>query len=445
LHRGGVKQVTDILFFCTFSIIPSKKTTTYKIGSYHNLILLILSGESIYLLTYVLARIFRPTFLDVFNLTNLQLGSLFSIYGTIAIFSYFFGGLIADRFPPGKLMGVALVLTALGGFVMATFPSFFVLQILYAYWGVTTVYLFWGAMIKATRLWGGDKNQGKAFGLLDAGRGAIAALTGSIGVLIFSKVLKTSSDLESIINRQEAFRIVILSSSFFVIIVGISVFFLMKSELKNQPQKNILSNTLKNINSVLKFRAVWLMMIIIISAYVGYKLTDIYSLYAFEVMKYNEIKSVKVASLQLYLRPIVCLFFGFLADKSSSIKWIIIGFNIMLLGSLIFASGIISYNMNFIFLLSLVITAVGTYAVRALYFSVFNEGCIPVKITGTAVGIISIVGYTPDIFATPIIGYLLDNYPGPLGYQYLFMMLFLFSLLGLIASINFSKNLKNSL
>ena len=406
---------------------------------------MILSGESIYLLTYVLARIFRPTFLDVFNLTNLQLGSLFSIYGTIAIFSYFFGGLIADRFPPGKLMGVALVLTALGGFVMATFPSFFVLQILYAYWGVTTVYLFWGAMIKATRLWGGDKNQGKAFGLLDAGRGAIAALTGSIGVLIFSKVLKTSSDLESIIHRQEAFRIVILSSSFFVIIVGISVFFLMKSELKNQPQKNILSTTLKNISSVLKFRSVWLMMIIIISAYVGYKLTDIYSLYAFEIMKYNEIKSVKVASLQLYLRPIVCLFFGFLADKSSSIKWIIIGFNIMLLGSLIFASGIISYNMNFIFLLSLVITAVGTYAVRALYFSVFNEGCIPIKMTGTAVGIISIVGYTPDIFATPIIGYLLDNYPGPLGYQYLFMMLFLFSLLGLIASINFSKNLKNSL
>ena len=186
-------------------------------------------------------------------------------------------------------------------------------------------------------------------------------------------------------------------------------------------------------------------MIIIISAYVGYKLTDIYSLYAFEVMKYNEIKSVKVAYIQLYLRQIVCLFFGFLADKSSSIKWIIIGFNIMLLGSLIFASGIISYNMNFIFLLSLVITAVGTYAVRALYFSVFNEGCIPIKMTGTAVGIISIVGYTPDIFATPIIGYLLDNYPGPLGYQYLFMMLFLFSLLGLIASINFSKKLKKSL
>ena len=113
----------------------------------------------------------------------MQLGSLFSTYGTIAIFSYFFGGLIADKFPPGKLMGIALFTTALGGLVMATFPSFFVLQILYAYWGITTIFLFWGAMIKATRLWGGNKNQGTAFGFLDAGRGIVASSIGIIGVL----------------------------------------------------------------------------------------------------------------------------------------------------------------------------------------------------------------------------------------------------------------------
>ena len=32
-----------------------------------------LAAESIYILPYVLARVFRPTFLDVFNLTNLEL------------------------------------------------------------------------------------------------------------------------------------------------------------------------------------------------------------------------------------------------------------------------------------------------------------------------------------------------------------------------------------
>lgn len=371
----------------------------------------------------------------------MQLGSLFSIYGTIALFSYFFGGLIADKFPPGKLMGIALFTTALGGLVMATFPSFFVLQILYAYWGITTIFLFWGAMIKATRLWGGDKNQGTAFGFLDAGRGVIAALIGSIGVFIFSKVLKTGSNLESTIERQEALRYVILYSSFFVTIVGFLVFHFMKSESKNKPKTNNLALSLINVKSVLKYKSIWLMMIIIISAYVGYKITDIYSLYAYEVMLYSETKAAEIGSLQLYLRPIVCLFFGFLADKSNSIKWIIIGFNIILIGSLIFASGIITNHLNLIFLLSLVITAVGTYAVRALYFSIFNEGKIPIKVTGTAVGIISVVGYTPDIFATPIIGYLLDNYPGSLGHQYVFTMLLLFSLLGLWASINFNRNL----
>ena len=373
----------------------------------------------------------------------MQLGSLFSTYGTIAIFSYFFGGLIADKFPPGKLMGIALFTTALGGLVMATFPSFFVLQILYAYWGITTIFLFWGAMIKATRLWGGNKNQGTAFGFLDAGRGLIAALIGSIGVFIFSKVLKTGSILESTIERQEALRYVILYSSFFVTIVGFLVFHFMKSESKNKSKTNNSALSLKNIKSVLKYKSIWLMMIIIISAYVGYKITDIYSLYAYEVMLYSETKAAEIGSLQLYLRPIVCIFFGFLADKSNSIKWIIIGFNIMLIGSLIFASGIITNHLNLIFLLSLVITAVGTYAVRALYFSIFNEAKIPIKVTGTAVGLISVVGYTPDIFATPIIGYLLDNYPESLGYQYVFTMLLLFSSLGLWASINFNRNLNS--
>jgi len=52
------------------------------------------------------------------------------------------------------------------------------------------------------------------------------------------------------------------------------------------------------------------------------------------------------------------------------------------------------------------------------------------------------VGYTPDIFATPLIGYLLDQYPGMLGHQYVFMILVLFSILGLLASLRFAKLIK---
>ena len=72
-----------------------------------------------------------------------------------------------------------------------------------------------------------------------------------------------------------------------------------------------------------------------------------------------------------------------------------------------------------------------------------QEGKIPLIYTGTAVGLISVIGYTPDIFAIPIFGYLLDTYPGIRGHQLVFLIL-VFSIIGLISSIKF-KRLKKSI
>ena len=154
-------------------------------ASIAQIVLLILAGESVFILPFVLPRIFRPTFLDVFELTNFQLGGCFSIYGTVALLLYLFGGAIADKFSPRKLIAGSLFLTALGGLALSTFPSIDTLQLIYGYWGFTTIFLFWGAMIKATRVWGGTTKQGSAFGFLEGGRGFVAATIGAIGVYIF--------------------------------------------------------------------------------------------------------------------------------------------------------------------------------------------------------------------------------------------------------------------
>jgi len=421
------------------------KNPPIKKGSVLSITLLILSGELIYLLPYVLPRIFRPTFLEVFNLNNLQLGSLFSVYGIIALLSYVYGGVISDKFQPKKLMSYSLFFTSFGGLVLASYPSYFVLQILYGYWGFTTVFLFWGAMIKATRVWGGTDNQGQAFGFLDGGRGLVAASMGSLGILIFSIFLTNDIELTSLTERKEAFRYVILFSSFMIFLTGLWVLFFMDSNQKDQKNNVISSNTFSNIKTVLKIQSVWLIMIIIISAYIGYRVTDIYSLYASDVMFFNQIEAANVSSSQLYLRPLVCILIAMLADKSSYIYFIIFGFVTMLIGSTIFAFGIVQLNMNFVFYLSLIIVATGTYSIRVLYFSIMQEGRIPLVLTGTAVGLISVVGYTPDIFAPPIFGYFLDKYPGLLGHQYVFTILVLFSILGLLASIKFAYLKKEEL
>ena len=408
------------------------------------LTLLILSGEFIYFLPYVLSRVFRPTFLDVFQLNNFQLGSLFSVYGVVALLSYIYGGVITDRYSPRKLMSSALFLTALGGLVLASYPSYQTLQILYGYWGFTSVFLFWGAMIKATRLWGGDNNQGKAFGFLDGGRGIVAASMGSIGVFVFTIVLTSDIKSASVLERQEAFRYVILLSSFMVAFIGLLVLIFLRNMEDKNTNFELPLNTLTNIKGVLKNESIWLLMLIIMCAYVGYKVTDIYSLYASEVMLYDQIEAAEVGALQLYLRPIVCIAIGLLADRTKNMFWIVFGFVTMLIGALIFSFGIIKPDMNFIFFLSLVILAVGTYSIRALYFAVLKEANVAFALTGTAVGIISVVGYSPDIFAGPIMGYLLDENPGIIGHQYVYFMLVIFSIIGLIASIRFARLTKPS-
>jgi len=65
---------------------------------------LIVIGEVVFFLPFVLPRIFRPTLLEVFGLTNFELGLAFSVYGTIAVLAYLPGGPLADWFSARKLM-----------------------------------------------------------------------------------------------------------------------------------------------------------------------------------------------------------------------------------------------------------------------------------------------------------------------------------------------------
>ena len=394
-----------------------------------------LAAESIYILPYVLARVFRPTFLDVFNLTNLELGGLFSIYGVVAFFSYLYGGVLADRYSPRKLLSISLIFTSLGGLIMMTYPSYFIMQLLFAYWGFTTVFIFWAPMLKATRAIGGVRMQGKTFSFLDGGRGIVASSIGLIGVLIFSIIITKDVSLLTLSEKQEVFKYVIGASSLIVFIIGIVVYTYLKIELKDDEK----IGNIKSLLKLSKLKSVWLISFIILCAYMGYKITDVYSLYASEVMLFDEINAARVGALQQYLRPIVCISVAFFTDKNGNINNILIGFFVMMLGSILFASGLIKVSMNILFFISLIIVATGTYAIRGLYFSVLKDGKIPYILSGTAIGLISMVGYSPDIFATPLYGYLLDNFPGIRGHQYVYLILFISSIIGIYVSLKFKK------
>ena len=405
-----------------------------KSAPWYFLLLVILAGESVFILPFVLSRVFRPTVLDAFGLDNVQLGLCFSVYGVVALVSYLFGGPLADKYPPRKLIAMALWMTALGGLVYATFPSYTVLKILYGYWGFTTIFLFWAPMIKATRVWGGSTSQGKAFGFLDGGRGLVGALFGTMGVLIFSLFITSEIASASISESRAAFKYVILVSAGIVAFVGLLVWFFMKLDSKVEKEIILDKITISQIKEVLRLPSVWLLMIIILCAYVGYKITDVFSLYAQDVMMYDQVQSAQVGTFLLFIRPVIGVLIGILADRTQTTFWLMVSFVVAFFGALLFATGLVSASATALFFISILVVATGVYAARSLYFAVMERGQIPLVLTGTAVGLISLIGYTPDIFAGPAMGYLLDASPGVTGHQHVFWMLAIFSFLGGIAA-----------
>lgn len=399
---------------------------------------LIIAGESVFLLPFVFARVFRPTLLEVFDLTNLELGTAYSVYGVVAMAAYFFGGPLADKFPARVLLAIALVSTAAGGLVMMAVPSFSTLVMLYAYWGVTTVALFWAPLIRATRQWGGEDEQGRAFGFLDGGRGLLAASVGSVMVLLFAGLLPADSEAATLAEKTEALQriILVLSGTTFAAAVLVMLSLPHRDPSETAAEQPL---SLKGVARVSAMPTVWLQAAIILCAYVGFKAIDDFSLYANQVVGLDEVDAARAGVFSLWIRPFAAVGAGLLADRIGASTMTVTSFMLLAFGSLILASGLIESGMVWIFLLTVVCSSLGIFALRGLYFAIMREGKVPRAYTGAAVGLVSVIGYTPDVFMGPLMGYLLDQSPGAAGHQHVFWVVTGFALLGLVASGCFAR------
>jgi sugar phosphate permease len=254
---------------------------------------LVFAGEIVFGLPFHTARFFRPTLLEAFNFTNTQLGDVFAVYGVLAMLCYFPGGALADRYSARSLLTVSLVATGIGGFYMRTFPGQTGMALLYGYWGVTTILLFWSALIRATREWGGDSEQGEAFGILEGGRGAVAALLATAGVALFALVLSDDGLLLTDAERRDAFGSVIAMYSFACFGAASLTWFLIPP---SPPAVGSGGVALHGLFAVLTRPLVWAQAGVIVCAYCGFKALDNYSLYAVQVLGMSEVDGAKLAT-----------------------------------------------------------------------------------------------------------------------------------------------------
>ena len=106
-----------------------------------SLIILTISGSLIYALPYF-RNYYYDAYVETYNLTNTQMGTLGSMFGVFGMISYLFGGIVADFISPKKLISVSLVLTGLAGFSHLFVSNYSMLLIIYLVWGLSLIHIF---------------------------------------------------------------------------------------------------------------------------------------------------------------------------------------------------------------------------------------------------------------------------------------------------------------
>ncbi|MDX1679028.1 MFS transporter [Arsukibacterium sp.] len=387
------------------------------------MVIIILAGELIFALPFHLARFFRPTFLQAFELSNAQLGDIFAVYGVVAMLCYFPGGIIADKVAPNRLMSLSLLATALGGVYMWTGPGVAGLALLFGYWGCTTILLFWAAMIKATRISAPAARQGLAFGVLDGGRGLVASVFASGAVLLLGRyAIMADGNFTNPDQALGSIRVLIVYYSVLTAITAALAWFFISS-IRAQPEAGQPAATSAVLGETLTNPLLWLQAGVVICAYCGYKSLDNYGLFVVQTFNWSQLEAAQFTTAASYLRPVVAVAAGLLADRIRASR-LTLGLFSMLALSFASIAALTELNPSVLLLtIMLALTFVGVFALRAVYFALIDESRLRLGATGTAVGVISLLGFTPDVFFAPLTGRMLDNPESGFAGYFLFMAL----------------------
>ncbi|ACD16398.1 MFS transporter [Paraburkholderia phytofirmans] len=389
-----------------------------KTQRYIQLVLLVIAAGAIYPILY-LRQVYQPTMLEVFHITDSQLGYLYSSLGTIFLLSYLPSGWLADRIAPRLLICFSLIATGVLGLWYSTAPSFPMLMMIFGGWGLSTGLTFWAAVIKRVTMIAGAHEQGRFFGLLDGGRGLIEAMLATIAITLFAWVTQTKGE-----PVAAGFKLVVYMYAFLCIALGV-VLALVKDPQGTEDaaanraarQRN---NVLTDLKTLAKIPELWLVAAIVFCGYQVFWATYSFSAYLHEgEIGLTVVMAGTITTLKLWMRPIGGIGGGFLGDRYSKVSVLVIALFLAALSLLgLMAAPRISSHVLLVFLVLFI--GILTYAIRGLYWSLLDRCNIPAATMGLAIGLISVLGYSPDVFLPLINGYLTQTFPGVFGYQLYF-------------------------
>jgi len=370
-----------------------------KFRKYFQFFLVVLAAGSIYPLIYLKGG-YQETILQVFNMSNAQLNSMYTILGWVFVFGYIPSGILSDRFSAKKLLAMSLFFTGLGGLWFAQVPNYEFVMVIFAIWGFFSVFTFWSAHMKIVKLLATEKEQGTFFGILDGGRGVVEALLASLALFIFSGILGSSVE---VIDKRAALIAVIYMYSAVLLVTSVLIWFFVQDDKKvlalDTDKKEALKSPafkFSELGNLFKNKKVYLLGFII---FMGYAVFWTYYYLSWFLEVYVGIDPVSVAGTMvvvLWMRPVGGFIGGYLGDKIGRTTVQMIS----LTGAaacLIAISTIPVTGNTGLFQPIIILLGIFLYAIRGTYWSLLGDLKLDALILGTAIGAVSFIGYLPDI------------------------------------------------
>lgn len=391
------------------------------------------SGAIIYGLPYFRFD-YYDTYLDMYHLTNKQMGYFGSIYGVFGMVSYLFGGYVADKISVRKLISASLIGTGIGGFIHLLPLNFTMLVLLYAFWGVTSLFAFWPSCVKAVRMMADSSDQGKAFGIFEGGRGVSSAIVTTLAVLVFTMGSRK-------IGGAYGVRSLIIFYAVSCVITGILVLIFMKDGTMESEDKMKFSD----IGKVLRLPAVWIISLVTLATYTYTMSFYYFTPYSTSFLGASVTLGAVIASARRYISPVSNVGGGFLADKFGTTNLLFISFLVMA-GSIVGMLALPQEKGMIGLFIGLYIISFFFYNINyALGWAMMEEGNIPLSYSGTAAGVISTIGYLPEVFTPILAGNLIDNNDGSVtGYRYFYGVVIVVLLLGACLVLYWKRHLQKT-
>jgi|TARA_B110000977_G_scaffold141222_1_gene179209 sugar phosphate permease len=397
--------------------------------SYSQLALIVVAAGAIYPLLY-LRQNFELSILEAFSITQTQLRYCSSMLGIIFMVTYIPSGWLADRFSSRKLLSFSLLATALLGLWFSTMPSYSSLLVIYGAWGVATGLTFWSAHIKLVAMLADKDQQGRFFGILDGGRGLVEALLATFAIALFAYILSQDAGATKMALQQVIYLYVAV-----LLVVSPLVYWLLDdreedTDISEESTKSVFIDDLKD---VLSRREIWLCAICIVCGYQLFYATYSFSAYLQQNFSLTAVMVGYITVAKLWMRPIGGIAAGFIGDWLNPEKVLSI---LLVLASLSLAMMAFVPASSAALLMIVLVLLIGllTYGVRGLYWATLGGCNVPNKIKGLAIGIISVIGYFPEVYLPLLSAPLIENYPGGLGYKIYYLIVATCGLLGAYAA-----------